>query len=113
MEDTSVKRYRLSDFEKIEKIGEGTFGKVYRAEYKDPDTGKVSKFALKKLNMIMEDMNDQGFPLTALREIKYLSSLHHENIVTIRQVIDSKRKSHSTSTNQPLTYSESQEQVQR
>ena len=33
------KRYRLSDFEKIEKIGEGTFGKVYRAEYRDPDTG--------------------------------------------------------------------------
>ena len=35
------KRYRLSDFEKIEKIGEGTFGKVYRAEYRDPETGKT------------------------------------------------------------------------
>ena len=38
----------------------------------------------------MDDMTDQGFPLTALREIKYLSTLRHENIVTIRQVIDSK-----------------------
>ena len=57
-EDNSSNKYRLSDFEKIEKIGEGTFGKVYRAEYKDPDTGKVKRFALKKLNMIMEDMND-------------------------------------------------------
>ena len=49
-------------------------------------------FALKKLNMIMDEMSDQGFPLTALREIKYLSTLDHDNIVAIRQVIHSKRK---------------------
>ena len=42
--------------------------------------------------MIMDEMTDQGFPLTALREIKYLSTLDHENIVAIRQVIHSKRK---------------------
>ena len=52
------KRYRLSDFDKIEKIGEGTFGKVYKAEYHDPETGKTQLFALKKLNMIMDDMTD-------------------------------------------------------
>ena len=40
----------------------------------------------------MDEMTDQGFPLTALREIKYLSTLDHENIVAIRQVIHSKRK---------------------
>ena len=40
----------------------------------------------------MEEMQDQGFPITALREIKYLSQLDHNNIVRIRQVIDSKRK---------------------
>ena len=88
--DRHQKKFRLSDFEKIEKIGEGTFGKVYRAEYKDPETGQTHLYALKKLNMIMDDMVDQGFPLTALREIKYLSTLHHENIVSIKQVIDSK-----------------------
>ena len=74
----------------MEKIGEGTFGKVYKAEYKDPVTGEVRHYALKKLNMIMDEMSDQGFPLTALREIKYLSTLDHENIVAIRQVIHSK-----------------------
>jgi len=29
----------LSDFEKVEKIGEGTFGKVYKAVCRDPVTG--------------------------------------------------------------------------
>ena len=84
--------FRLSDFDKIEKIGEGTFGKVYKAEYRDPQTGVVSYYALKKLKMIIDEMTDQGFPLTALREIKYLSTLDHENIVAIRQVIHAKRK---------------------
>lgn len=27
-------QFELSDFDKVEKIGEGTFGKVYRAVYK-------------------------------------------------------------------------------
>ena len=51
-------KYRLSDFDKIEKIGEGTFGKVYKAEYKDPHTGEVKYYALKKLKMIMDEMTD-------------------------------------------------------
>ena len=68
----------------MEKIGEGTFGKVYKADYRDPQSGEVKQYALKKLNMIMDEMSDQGFPLTALREIKYLSTLNHENIVAIR-----------------------------
>ena len=49
---------RLSDFDKVEKIGEGTFGKVYKAEYMDPQTGEVRYYALKKLNMIMDEMTD-------------------------------------------------------
>ena len=52
-------------------------------------------FALKKLNMIFEESADQGFPLTALREIKYLSILDHPNIVQIKQVLNSKRKPYS------------------
>lgn len=49
---------RLSDFDKIEKIGEGTFGKVYKAEYKDPKTGKIRLYALKKLNMLIDETQD-------------------------------------------------------
>ena len=51
-------KLRLSDFDKIEKIGQGTFGKVYKAEYRDPVTGDIKLYALKKLNMIMDDMSD-------------------------------------------------------
>ena len=50
--------FRLSDFDKIEKIGEGTFGKVYKAEYRDPQTGEVKYYALKKLKMIIDEMTD-------------------------------------------------------
>ena len=35
--DPSPSNYKLSDFENIHKIGEGTFGKVYRAEYRCDD----------------------------------------------------------------------------
>ena len=48
--------FRLCDFDKIEKIGEGTFGKVYKAEYRDAATGEIRMYALKKLNMIMDEM---------------------------------------------------------
>ena len=40
----------------------------------------------------MDESTDMGFPLTALREIKYLSILDHDNIVRIKQVLNSKRK---------------------
>lgn len=40
--------------------------------------------------MIFDETQDWGFPLTALREIKYLSSLDHDNIIRIKQVIHSK-----------------------
>lgn len=40
----------------------------------------------------MDESTDMGFPLTALREIKYLSILDNDNIVRIKQVLNSKRK---------------------
>lgn len=67
---------------RIEKVvGSGTFGVVYKAVDK---TNNVS-VALKK---IKTDRETQGFPVTAIREIKLLNLLkHHENIVYLREVV--------------------------
>lgn len=55
---------------------------MYKADYTLPD-GTVKHFALKKLNMILDEKTDFGFPVTSLREIKYLSVMDHENIVKL------------------------------
>lgn len=55
-------------YEKLEKVGEGTYGKVYRA--KEKATGKI--VALKKTRL-PED--DEGVPATTLREVSLLRML--------------------------------------
>jgi len=54
----------------IEKIGEGTYGKVYRCRHKN--TGDL--FALKKIYLEAEE---EGIPSTAIREIALLKELDH------------------------------------
>ncbi|XP_014467222.1 PREDICTED: cyclin-dependent kinase 9-like [Dinoponera quadriceps] len=68
----------LSKYEKIVKIGQGTFGEVFKAKDKDN-----KKFAIKRIQMECES---QGFPLTALREIKLLQVLSHKNIVKLIEI---------------------------
>lgn len=62
---------------KIKRIGEGTYGKVFQA--KSVANDKI--VALKKVKNDNEDMNDEGIPSTALREIACLKALNHPNIV--------------------------------
>lgn len=64
----------VCDYEKIEKIGEGTYGVVFKARNKI--TGKLA--ALKKIRL---DSEDEGVPSTAIREISLLKELKHPNIV--------------------------------
>lgn len=61
-------------------IGSGTYGKVYKAVHVYTD----DKVALKKIRM--EGERD-GFPVTAVREIKLLQSLNHHNIVKLLEVM--------------------------
>ena len=66
---------------KIEtEIGSGTFGLVYKAI--DNDTNTL--VALKKIKMEKEK---EGFPLTAIREIKILKALKNDNIIELKDVI--------------------------
>jgi len=64
----------IEDYVKLEKIGEGTYGVVYKARNKK--TGKFA--ALKKIRLESEE---EGVPSTAIREISLLKELRHPNIV--------------------------------
>ncbi|KAM7537282.1 hypothetical protein Aperf_G00000067643 [Anoplocephala perfoliata] len=70
-------------FETLEQVGEGTYGHVYRA--RDCLTGEIK--ALKKVRLENER---EGFPITAVREIKILRQLRHENIVNLCEIVTDK-----------------------
>ncbi|GMI75740.1 cyclin-dependent kinase C;1 [Hibiscus trionum] len=69
-------------FEKLEQIGEGTYGQVYMA--REIKTGEI--VALKKIRM---DNEREGFPITAIREIKILKKLHHDNVIKLKEIVTS------------------------
>ncbi|GKU93531.1 hypothetical protein SLE2022_352380 [Rubroshorea leprosula] len=69
-------------FDKLEQIGEGTYGQVYMAREKK--TGEI--VALKRIRM---DNEREGFPITAIREIKILKKLHHENVIKLKEIVTS------------------------
>ncbi|XP_055686872.1 cyclin-dependent kinase 10 [Lutzomyia longipalpis] len=70
----------VSEFEKLNRIGEGTYGIVYRA--RDTKTNEI--VALKKVRM---DQEKDGLPISGLREIMILKTCQHENIVQLREVV--------------------------
>lgn len=70
----------MDDFQKIEKIGEGTYGVVYKGRNKV--TGQI--VAMKKIRLESED---EGIPSTAIREISLLKELKHPNIVCLEDVL--------------------------
>ncbi|XP_028753499.1 cyclin-dependent kinase B1-1 isoform X2 [Neltuma alba] len=59
----------MEKYDNLEKIGEGTYGKVYKAT--DKATGRL--VALKKMHL---EIGDQGIPPTTLREISLLKMLY-------------------------------------
>ena len=63
------------DFHRMEKVGEGAYGAVYKIENKSK---KGEFYALKVTKF---DRDDQGVPSTTLREISILKALDHPNIV--------------------------------
>ncbi|XP_009950749.1 PREDICTED: cyclin-dependent kinase 1 isoform X3 [Leptosomus discolor] len=70
----------MDDYTKIEKIGEGTYGVVYKGRHKT--TGQV--VAMKKIRLESEE---EGVPSTAIREISLLKELRHPNIVCLQDVL--------------------------
>jgi serine/threonine protein kinase len=71
--------------ERIQQVGEGTYGKVYKG--KNIITDEL--VALKKLRLEAER---EGFPITSHREIGLLQSFDHENIVGLSEIMVEKNQ---------------------
>ena len=74
-----------SKYTRTSKLGEGTYGVVYRA--KDQKGQEI--YALKKIRLQAEE---EGIPSTAIREISLLKELNHVNIVKLYEVMHSVKK---------------------
>ncbi|CAI4034632.1 hypothetical protein SMKI_11G0800 [Saccharomyces mikatae IFO 1815] len=74
-----------SVYQRIMQVGEGTYGKVYKAK----NTNTENLVALKKLRLQGER---EGFPITSIREIKLLQSFNHPNVSTIKEIMVESQK---------------------
>ncbi|RVW41852.1 Cyclin-dependent kinase C-1 [Vitis vinifera] len=63
-------------------VTDGIECQVYMA--REIKTGEI--VALKKIRM---DNEREGFPITAIREIKILKKLHHENVIKLKEIVTS------------------------
>jgi len=72
-------------YEKLQKIGEGTYGDVYKA--RDKASNKI--VALKKIKL---EHTEEGVPSTAIREISLLKELNDDTIVKLLDVVNYRRK---------------------
>mmetsp|Transcript_9646 Transcript_9646/g.15766 ORF Transcript_9646/g.15766 Transcript_9646/m.15766 type:complete len:1241 (+) Transcript_9646:107-3829(+) len=96
LRQNSIHRWSLSTrtiahYCRLEQIGEGTYGQVYRAQCLDrtlahPAGGEI--VALKKIRL--HHPGYWGIPPTVLREIKILKQLQHKNLVKMFEVVSSK-----------------------
>ncbi|KAG1331237.1 putative serine/threonine-protein kinase [Cocos nucifera] len=73
---------RVNSFEKLDKIGQGTYSHVYRAH--DLETGKI--VALKKVRFVNMDPESVRF---MAREIHILRRLDHPNVIKLEGIVTS------------------------
>ena len=92
----SIHRYTLATrtiahYCRLEQVGEGTYGQVYRAKcitptLSSPKGGEM--VALKKIRL--QHPGYWGIPPTVIREIKILKELQHKHLVKMYEVVSSK-----------------------
>ena len=70
----------LEGYHQFDKLGEGTYGEVYKVQ--DVKSGEF--LAMKR---IVLDNPEEGVPGTALREISLLRELNHDNVVKLKKVL--------------------------
>ncbi|KAF2811266.1 Pkinase-domain-containing protein [Mytilinidion resinicola] len=76
---------KIDEYDIMSKLGEGTFGEVHKA--RQVRTGAT--VAMKKI--LMHNEKD-GFPITALREIKLLKMLCHDNVLKLEEMAVERKK---------------------
>ncbi|KAL7048937.1 hypothetical protein ACKWTF_003539 [Chironomus riparius] len=78
---------RMDRYEKLARIGEGSYGVVYKC--RDRETGSL--VAVKRF---VESEDDPAIRKIALREIRLLKNLKHPNLVCLLEVFRRKRRLH-------------------
>ncbi|KAF8066222.1 cdk10 [Scenedesmus sp. PABB004] len=74
----------VQEYEKLHRIGEGTYGVVYKARH--IPTGEI--VALKKVRF---DRSREGVPVTSVRELAILQAARHPSIVRLLRVVTGSR----------------------
>ncbi|CAO3657050.1 unnamed protein product [Mucor hiemalis] len=74
----------MDKYQKIEKLGEGTYGIVYKAQNRE--TNEV--VALKRIRL---DNEEEGVPCTAIRNL-FIEGIKHPNIVRLYNVLHTEKK---------------------
>uniref|UniRef100_M8B2Z3 Cyclin-dependent kinase C-2 n=1 Tax=Aegilops tauschii TaxID=37682 RepID=M8B2Z3_AEGTA len=79
--DAPIRRDRSAGLASSARAGSRPM-QVYMA--KETETNEI--VALKKIRM---DNEREGFPITAIREIKILKKLHHQNVIQLKEIVTS------------------------
>ncbi|KAF8457702.1 kinase-like domain-containing protein [Terfezia claveryi] len=74
----------IDDYKKLNHLGEGTYGVVYRA-HDLTTTSPHTVVALKQMRLLDRDRSN-GMPITSIREIALLRSIRHPNIISVLDV---------------------------
>jgi len=68
------------DLMRLEQLGEGTYGTVFKVRNKKSG-------ALLAMKQIKLNREEDGIPPSTIREITFLKSIHHQNVVAIKHVV--------------------------
>lgn len=85
----------IGDYQIRSQVGEGTYGQVYKAycsrtsksNFTSYDIFAFSLDSLVALKKVRLENEREGFPITAVREIKLLRQLEHNNIVRLQDIV--------------------------